>query len=387
VTTVYRTEVKRRIFSKARILSVVGAVGLFVMMLFPTGVSFAEELHPDVRVKDLVNVEGVRPNQLIGMGLVVGLQGTGDKGDLALRMMQNMARQFGVAVDTKAIKSKNAAVVTVTCELPAFARPGQTVDVGVSAMGDAKSLQGGVLLQTPLQAADGKVYAVAQGPLLVGGFAAGGQGAQVTKNITTTGRVAGGAIVERDVPMAFAEGGRITLLLRNPDFTTAQRVAEALNRQYGNIAAPVDATRVAVVVPPAFGTNPTQFLAEVEGLRIRPDTVARVVVNERSGTVVMGGDVRIGSVAVAHGNLTVRVQERQDVSQPQPFSRGETTVTTQTDVSVQEQPGQLLTLPAATSVNDLVESMNGVGASPRDIIAILQAIQQAGALHGELVVM
>nr|WP_300523574.1 flagellar basal body P-ring protein FlgI [Aminiphilus sp.] len=357
------------------------------MMLFPTGVSFAEELHPDVRVKDLVNVEGVRPNQLIGMGLVVGLQGTGDKGDLALRMMQNMARQFGVAVDTKAIKSKNAAVVTVTCELPAFARPGQTVDVGVSAMGDAKSLQGGVLLQTPLQAADGKVYAVAQGPLLVGGFAAGGQGAQVTKNITTTGRVAGGAIVERDVPMAFAEGGRITLLLRNPDFTTAQRVAEALNRQYGNIAAPVDATRVAVVVPPAFGTNPTQFLAEVEGLRIRPDTVARVVVNERSGTVVMGGDVRIGSVAVAHGNLTVRVQERQDVSQPQPFSRGETTVTTQTDVSVQEQPGQLLTLPAATSVNDLVESMNGVGASPRDIIAILQAIQQAGALHGELVVM
>ncbi len=383
----YRTEVKRRIFSKARILSVVGAVGLFVMMLFPTGVSFAEELHPDVRVKDLVNVEGVRPNQLIGMGLVVGLQGTGDKGDLALRMMQNMARQFGVAVDTKAIKSKNAAVVTVTCELPAFARPGQTVDVGVSAMGDAKSLQGGVLLQTPLQAADGKVYAVAQGPLLVGGFAAGGQGAQVTKNITTTGRVAGGAIVERDVPMAFAEGGRITLLLRNPDFTTAQRVAEALNRQYGNIAAPVDATRVAVVVPPAFGTNPTQFLAEVEGLRIRPDTVARVVVNERSGTVVMGGDVRIGSVAVAHGNLTVRVQERQDVSQPQPFSRGETTVTTQTDVSVQEQPGQLLTLPAATSVNDLVESMNGVGASPRDIIAILQAIQQAGALHGELVVM
>lgn len=380
----YRTEMKRRIFPGAGILSV---VGLFLLTLFPVGASFAEELHPDVRVKDLVNVEGVRPNQLIGMGLVVGLQGTGDKGDLALRMMQNMARQFGVAVDTKAIKSKNAAVVTVTCELPAFARPGQTVDVGVSAMGDAKSLQGGVLLQTPLQAADGKVYAVAQGPLLVGGFAAGGQGAQVTKNITTTGRVAGGAIVERDVPMAFAEGGRITLLLRNPDFTTAQRVAEALNRQYGNIAAPVDATRVAVVVPPAFGTNPTQFLAEVEGLRVRPDTVARVVVNERSGTVVMGGDVRIGSVAVAHGNLTVRVQERQDVSQPQPFSRGETTVTTQTDVSVQEQPGQLLTLPAATSVNDLVKSMNGVGASPRDIIAILQAIQQAGALHGELVVM
>jgi len=384
---VYCTKVTRRIFPGVGIIFVVGVVGLFLLALFRTGASFAEELHPDVRVKDLVNVEGVRPNQLIGMGLVVGLQGTGDKGDLALRMMQNMARQFGVAVDTKAIKSKNAAVVTVTCELPAFARPGQTVDVGVSAMGDAKSLQGGVLLQTPLQAADGKVYAVAQGPLLVGGFAAGGQGAQVTKNITTTGRVAGGAIVERDVPMAFAEGGRITLLLRNPDFTTAQRVAEVLNRQYGNIAAPVDATRVAVVVPPAFGTNPTQFLAEVEGLRIRPDTVARVVVNERSGTVVMGGDVRIGSVAVAHGNLTVRVQERQDVSQPQPFSRGETTVTTQTDVSVQEQPGQLLTLPAATSVNDLVESMNGVGASPRDIIAILQAIQQAGALHGELVVM
>jgi flagellar P-ring protein precursor FlgI len=357
------------------------------LTLLRAGDAFAEELHPEVRVKDLVDVEGVRPNQLIGMGLVVGLQGTGDKGDLALRMMQNMARQFGVAVDTKAIKSKNAAVVTVTCELPAFARPGQTLDVNVSAMGDAKSLQGGVLLQTPLRAADGKVYAVAQGPLLVGGFAAGGQGAQVTKNITTTGRVAGGAIVERDVPMAFAEGGRITLLLRNPDFTTAQRVAEALNQQYGNIAAAVDATRVAVVVPPAFGTNPTQFLAEVEGLRIRPDTVARVVVNERSGTVVMGGDVRIGSVAVAHGNLTVRVQERQDVSQPQPFSRGETTVTTQTDVGVQEQPGQLLTLPASTSVNDLVQSLNGVGATPRDIIAILQAIQQAGALHGELVIM
>lgn len=382
-----RTDIRRRIFGGVGILCVVGVVGLLGLTLLRAGDAFAEELHPEVRVKDLVDVEGVRPNQLIGMGLVVGLQGTGDKGDLALRMMQNMARQFGVAVDTKAIKSKNAAVVTVTCELPAFARPGQTLDVNVSAMGDAKSLQGGVLLQTPLRAADGKVYAVAQGPLLVGGFAAGGQGAQVTKNITTTGRVAGGAIVERDVPMAFAEGGRITLLLRNPDFTTAQRVAEALNQQYGNIAAAVDATRVAVVVPPAFGTNPTQFLAEVEGLRIRPDTVARVVVNERSGTVVMGGDVRIGSVAVAHGNLTVRVQERQDVSQPQPFSRGETTVTTQTDVGVQEQPGQLLTLPASTSVNDLVQSLNGVGATPRDIIAILQAIQQAGALHGELVIM
>ena len=339
----------------------------------------------EVRIKDLTVLEGARPNQLVGMGLVMGLQGTGDKGDMAMRMMANMSSRFGVTIDPKLVKSKNVAVVTVTCELPPFAVPGQTLDVLVSAAGDAKSLQGGVLLQTPLKGANGRVYAVAQGPLSLGGFSAGGQGAQVSKNVSTVGRVPGGAIVEQGVDSSFTPGGKLVFLLRQPDFTSAQRVASAINRHHGNVARAVDAGRVEVDLPPGEA-SPAAFVASLEGLTLAPDTVARVVVNERTGTVVMGGNVRLGTAAVAHGNLTVRVSENPEVSQPNPLAPGRTTTVPRTGIQTQEGQGQVVALPESSTVTDLVKALNAVGATPRDLIPILQALDQAGALHGQLVI-
>jgi len=343
--------------------------------------------HPEVRIKDLADVEGVRSNQLVGLGLVMGLQGTGDRSAMATQMIRNMMSQFGIAVNDKAVRSRNVAVVTLTAELSAFARPGQTIDVTASAMGDAKSLQGGTLLQTPLRAADGGVYAVAQGPLVVGGFATEGAAGGVTKNIVTVGRIPGGAIVERDVPTYFTAGRQINLLLRNPDFTTSERMAAAINAAFGAVAFPVDAGRVAVNLPSGYESSPATFISRIEVLSLQPDTAARVVVNERTGTVVMGGDVRIGTVAVAHGNLTVRVSENPEVVQPAPFSRGTTAVQPRTDINPEEQSAQFVTLKSTSTVEELVDALNSVGASPRDVIAILQAIKEAGALHGELVVM
>lgn len=340
----------------------------------------------EVRVKDVAVLEGARPNQLVGMGLVVGLQGTGDKGDMAMRMMSNMSSRFGLTIDPKLVKSKNVALVSVTCELPPFVVPGQTLDVLVSAAGDAKSLQGGVLLQTPLKAANGKVYAVAQGSLSLGGFSAGGQGAQVSKNVTTVGRVPGGAIVEQGTESSFVPGGRMSLLLRQPDFTTATRVAKAINKHHGQVARVVDAGRVEVAVPASYGDSPASFVAALEGLTLVPDSVARVVVNERTGTVVMGGNVRIGSAAVAHGNLTVRVSENPQVSQPNPLGQGQTAVVPRTDLQAQEGQGQVVALPESSTVTDLVRALNAVGATPRDLIPILQALDQAGALHGQLII-
>ncbi|ACZ19376.1 flagellar P-ring protein [Thermanaerovibrio acidaminovorans DSM 6589] len=338
----------------------------------------------EVRIKDLVDVEGARANQLVGMGLVVGLAGTGDKGDMAMRMLSNMALNFGVNVDPKAVKSKNVAVVSVTCELPPFVSPGQTLDVQVSALGDAKSLQGGMLLQTPLRAANGRVYAVAQGPLSIGGFSAGGQGAQTVRNFQTVARIPGGAIVEQGVDSTLGGGGALALLLRRPDFTTATRIAEAINRKYGGVARAVDAGRVEVSAPGGVGV--TSFLASIEGLRVTPDALARVVVNERTGTVVMGGEVKLSTAAVSHGNLTVKVSERPEASQPNPLAGGRTQVLPRTDVSAQEGGGQVVLLPESSSVADLVKALNGVGASPRDLIPILQALDQAGALQGQLVI-
>ena len=353
-------------------------------MLFPCIADAA--VQPMVRLKDLASIEGVRDNQLVGMGLVVGLQGTGDKGEMVNQMMSNMTEQFGVAVDLKKLKSKNAAVVTVTCQLSPFLLPGQNTDVLVSAIGDAKSLEGGVLLQTPLRAANGQVYAVAQGPLTIGGWAVAGAAATQKKNVVTVGRIPNGAIVEQGVPMAFAKGGIINLLLKQSDFTTAQRIAAAINTKFGNIAHAYDAGRVSVSVPQNYANSPSAFIASIESLSIRPDSVARVVINERTGTIVMGGNVRIGDVAVAHGNLSIKVQEGENVSQPNPLARGETVKTPQTDVNAQEGQAQLVTLPSTSTVADLAKAMNAVGASPRDLIAVLQAMEQAGALHGELVI-
>ncbi|MDR1516083.1 MAG: flagellar basal body P-ring protein FlgI [Synergistaceae bacterium] len=355
------------------------------LVFFPA-LSYAGEIQPMVRLKDIATVEGVRDNQLVGMGLVVGLQGTGDKGQMAMQMMSNMSQQFGVTVDPKQVRSKNSAVVTVTCQLSPFLLPGQNTDVVVSAIGDAKSLEGGVLIQTPLKAANGQVYAVAQGPLTLGGWSDSGSASTVKKNAVTVGRIPNGAIVEQGVEMNFAGDGVINLLLRQSDFTTAERVAAAINNQFGNIAYAVDGRRVAVNMPQNYTRSPSAFIASIEGMSVRPDSVAKVVVNERTGTVVMGGAVKIGNVSVAHGNLTVQVRENPQVSQPGAFSPGNTTVTPQTDVSAHEERPELVELPATSTVEDLTEAMNAVGASPRDLIAVLQAMDQAGALHGELII-
>lgn len=358
-----------------------------LLFFFVTTVAGGAEIHPNVRIKDLADVEGVRSNQLVGLGIVMGLQGTGDKGDMTKQMIRNLMNQFGVTVDDKAVKSKNVAVVTITADLPAFARPGQKIDVTVSTMGDAKSLQGGTLLQVPLKGADGNVYAVAQGPVMVGGFTAGGAAGSMTKNVVTAGRVPGGAIVERDVQTDFAMGRQLNLLLRNPDFTTSDRMARTINGAFGGVARAVDAGRVSVNVPAPYSSSPAAFLARIEGLSLRPDSTARIAVNERTGTVVMGGDVRISAVAVAHGNLTVRVTENPEVVQPRPYTVGRTAAQPRTDVQAEENPAQLIALDSTSTVKELVDALNSVGASPRDIIAILQAVKEAGALHGELVVM
>jgi len=342
-------------------------------------------VHPQVRIKDVVDIEGARPNQLTGIGLVMGLAGTGDKSQMATQMMKNMLQQHGVTVDEKAVRSKNVAVVSLTAELPPYVRPGQTIDINVSAVGDAKSLQGGTLLQAPLKGADGQVYAVAQGSVLVGGYAASGSAANSTRNIPTVGRVPGGAIVERGVGMDYVGGGQMALLLRNPDHTTAQRIADVINSSFGNVARPFDAGRVVVDLPRQYAAAPTEFMAKMETLEIQPDVTARVAVNERTGTVVMGGDVKISSVAVAHGNLTVTVTEDPNVVQPEPFSGGRTAVENRTDITVEEDGTNFIAMPATTTVRELVRVINAIGASPRDVIAILQAINEAGALHGQLI--
>ena len=344
-----------------------------------------KRLHPKVRIKDIVEVEGARGNQLMGIGLVMGLPGTGDNSAMSTQMMRNMMRNFGVTLDAKAVRTRNVAVVSLTADLPPYTRPGQTIDVQVSAIGNASSLQGGTLLQAPLKAADGKVYAVAQGSVLVGGFAAEGAGASRTKNIPTVGRVPDGAIVERDVPMDYAVGGQMALLLRDPDFTTSQRIADAINRKFGAIASPVDAGRVVINLPGQYLAAPTAFLANLDRIEIEPDTTARVAVNERTGTVVMGGNVRISSCAVAHGNLTVSVKEDPNVVQPEAFSAGGTAVERRSDITVDEDGTSMIAMPSTTTVRDLVRVLNSLGATPRDIIEILQAVNEAGALHGQLV--
>ena len=343
-------------------------------------------VNPNVRIKDITEVEGARGNQLTGIGLVTGLNGTGDNSQMAIQMMRNLMRNFGVTLDARSVRTRNIAVVALTATLPPYARPGQNIDVNVNTMGNASSLQGGVLIQAPLRAADGQVYAVAQGPVMIGGSSTQGAGASRTQNVPTAGRVHNGAIVEREVPSDFTTGGQVALLLREPDFTTAQRIADAINRVYGVVAFAVDAARVEVNLPGQYVQAPSAFLGNVGTLEIEPDTPAKVAVNERTGTVVMGGNVRISAVGVAHGNLTVEVADTANVIQPDnPLAPP--IITTRTDITADEQGTSMIAMPATTTVRDMVRVLNSLGATPRDIISILQAIDKAGALHGELVTM
>ena len=368
----------------------------FAVICLFSGISFGavnlqdmdfSRVNPTVRIKDITEVEGARGNQLTGVGLVTGLNGTGDNSPMAVQMMRNMMRNFGVTLDARSVRTRNLAVVALTANLPPYVRPGQTIDVNVNTMGNASNLQGGVLVQSPLRAADGKVYAVAQGPVIVGGSSAQGAGASRTQNVPTAGRVPGGAIVEREVPSDYSMGGQVALLLRQPDSTTSQRIADAINRTYGVVAYAVDAGRVEVNLPGQYVQAPNAFLASMGGIEIEPDTTAKVAVNERNGTIVMGGNVRISAVGVAHGNLVVNVGETAQVVQPESFSGGVTAYNMRTDITADEEGGSIIAMPATTTVRDLVRVLNSLGARPRDIIEILQAISKAGALHGELVVM
>lgn len=342
---------------------------------------------PLVRVKDIARVQGVRDNQLVGLGLVVGLAGTGDgRGTVAnIHMVANMLATFGVAVDASSLRTRNVAAVMLTADLPAYVRPGDRIDVTVSSLGDARSLEGGYLLQSPLEAANGEIYAVAQGPVSIGGFSAGAGGASVQKNHPTVGLVPNGAIVEAEVPTSFLSGDGITLLLHQPDFTTAARLARAVDEAFGQrVAAAVDRAAVKVEIPPAYEQDVVGFVAAVEEVVLRPDAPAKVVINERTGTIVMGHHVRISTVAVAHGPLRVKVQPRVEVHQPPPLSSGETVQVEIPELEVEEEDRAINVLRSGADVEELVAALNTIGAVPRDIIAILQAVKAAGALYGEL---
>lgn len=339
------------------------------------------------RIKDIAKIEGVRSNQLVGYGLVVGLPGTGDSDKISytVQSIVNMMKTFGITVSSSQLKAKNVAAVMVTAELPAFVKQGDTIDVTVSSMGDAKSLAGGTLLQSPLRAANGQVYAVGQGPLAVGGYAVSSGGSKQQKNFPTVGTIPNGGIVERDVAVQVSNGtGTISLALNQPDFTTAARMADVINANFGSIAVAHDAGTVTLEVPGTYGDNLTPFIAAVEELSIEPDSVAKVIINERTGTVVMGGNVTIDEVAVAQGGLSIKITKNPDVSQPEPFSGGHTAITSNPDINANEEANSMIVLPAATNVSDVVAALNAVGATPRDIIAILQAMKAAGALHADL---
>ena len=342
-----------------------------------------------IRIKDMVRVEGARDNQLVGYGLLVGLDSTGDSAQVSFtnQAVRNLVTRLGTRPDVAdQIKTKNTATVIITANLPPFVRPGDRIDVTVSSLGDARSLQGGVLLQAPLLAADGQVYAVAQGAVSIGGFAAAGAGAQVSKNHPTVGRIPGGALVEASVPTLIAPDNMLSLSLRYPDDAAAVAVAAAINQTAPDAAVPRDAGTVLVSLPEPFRGRPTEFLAVIGQLTVIIDPPARVVINERTGTVVVGGPVTISPVAVAHGSLTVEIRTTAAVSQPPPLSGGETVVLPETAITVEEEAAALAPLRAAT-VDDLVRSLNALHATPRDLIAILQAIKQAGALHAELEVL
>lgn len=372
---------------KARSGSRGGALALGFLFLF-LGAAEAS------RLKDLVEVEGVRPNQLFGFGLVVGLAGTGDRQntEFTVQTLTNLLQTYQIRVRPEQVRVKNVAAVMVVAELPAYAQPGTRLDATVSSIGDAQSLSGGTLLLTPLKGPDGRVYAVAQGPVsLGGGFIASGIGARVTKNHQTVGRVAGGVLVERRAAELFAPHESVTLQLRQPDFMTAHEVARAINGAIpGAAARALSPGTVVAAIPPEHRGDPVSFLARIEPLEVSPQGRARVVVNERTGTVIIGHEVRIRPVAVAHGGLHISVKTEARVSQPPPFSRGETVVVPDTTIVVEApEKRQLVELPGGPGVKlgELVMALNTLGVTPLDLIAVFQALREAGALEAELSLM
>lgn len=343
------------------------------------------------RIKDLVDVEGIRENQLIGYGLVVGLNGTGDSlnaSPFTRQSLTAMLERLGVNTRGATLRTKNVAAVMVTANLPPFASQGTRIDVTVSALGDATSLQGGSLLVTPLMGANGEVYSVAQGSVAVIGFNAEGNAAKIVRGVPTTGRISNGGLIEREIDFSLGRMTSVRLSLRNPDFTTARRMAAAINDYVGHGAAePVDPGTLQLTLPPKYEGNIIQLITEIEQLRVVPDLPAKIVIDERSGIIVMGRDVRVSTVAVAQGNLTVTISEQPQVSQPNPLSDGTTVVVPNTAISVQEDGKQLAVVKQGITLQQLVDGLNALGISPRDLIGILQAIKASGALQAEIEVM
>jgi flagellar P-ring protein FlgI len=343
------------------------------------------------RIKDLANFEGVRQNQLIGYGLVVGLNGTGDTLNnipFTKQSIQAMLERMGVNIRGAQIRTGNVAAVMVTANLPPFGTQGTRIDVTVSSLGDAKSLMGGTLLVTPLLGADGNVYAVGQGSLAVAGFVAQGDAAKITRGVPTVGRISNGAIIEREIEFSLNRLNQVRLALRNADFTTAKRIAAAVNDFLGGpVAEPLDTATVQITLPKAYPSNVISLLTEIEQLQIEPDLPAKVVIDERSGVIVIGRDVRVSTVAVAQGNLTVTIAETPQVSQPAPFSRGRTTVVPRTKVGVTEDGKKLAVVNEGVSLQQLVDGLNALGIGPLDMIAILQAMKANGAIQADIEVM
>jgi flagellar P-ring protein precursor FlgI len=344
------------------------------------------------RVKDLAQVAGVRGNQLVGYGLVVGLDGTGDQTSQApftIQSIKNMLQRFGVTIPPNANPQlKNVAAVTVTADLPAFSKPGQTIDISVSSIGNAASLRGGTLLMTPLRGVDGEVYGIAQGSMVVSGFGISGKdGSKISLNVPSGGRIPNGATVEKAVPNSFADSPFVTLNLHTPDFTTAARLAEGINTLLGaDTAQTIDAVSVRVKAP-ADASQRIAYVSTLEAIEIDPgDAPARVIINSRTGTVVIGSHVRVKPAAVAHGSLSVTITERLDVSQPAPLSQGQTVVTPRSEISVNQPDARMFLFSAGVDLNDIVRAVNQVGAAPGDLVAILEALKEAGALRAELIV-
>jgi flagellar P-ring protein precursor FlgI len=343
----------------------------------------------DVRVKDIARIQGVRDNELFGYGIVVGLNGTGDKNTTFFtpQSIASMLQRLGISVNRAQLGLKNVAAVMATAKLPPFAKAGSQIDVVVSSLGDASTLQGGTLLLTPLQAADGQVYAVAQGALSIGGFnvQGGGGGERVQKNHPTVGRIPNGATIEREVPTTLGGNQTLAISLNHPDFTTATRLAAAVNKSLGaGRARALDAATIQVGGVPAEPSRVIELIATLETLTVQPDAVAKVVINEKTGTIIMGANVRISTVAIAHGSLSIQIKEEKQVSQPAPFSQGQTTVVPKSETTVSEEKANLVVVDGGVNIGDLVRALNALGVTPRDMISIMQAIKQVGALQAEL---
>jgi len=352
----------------------------------------AEEI--GVRIKDVAEVLGVRDNQIVGQGIVVGLDGTGDKtGILASQALSNFASRMGLNIPASALKVKNVAVVAITAQLPPFVKKGAKLDVQISSVGDATSLQGGILVQAPLMGADGRIYAAAQGAVSIGGFnvssGGGGGGESVQKNHALVGRIPNGALVEREVETNFQKNGLVRLVLRRPDFTTAQRMSAAISTRWPGSAKAIDPFTVEFKLPPSESdeTIPMAVLAELETLRFVPDVRARVAINERTGTIVAGANVRLMPTVLSHGNLYITIKHTPVISQPEALSKGQTVVTSDTTVSVDEEQSHAVVLEHGPTLGDLAAALNALKVKPRDIIAIFQALKEAGALNADLVIM